>query len=72
MPPTFAQLGVPEPISRSLAAHGITEPFAIQAATIADALAGARGSPAAYIATGQGVGDGCRLDCERDSDSVGR
>ena len=40
MPPTFAQLGVPEPISRSLAAHGITDPFAIQAATIADALAG--------------------------------
>ena len=40
MPPTFAQLGVPEPISRSLAARGITDPFAIQAATIADALAG--------------------------------
>jgi len=40
MPPTFAQLGVPEPISRSLAASGITDPFAIQAATIADALAG--------------------------------
>ena len=40
MPPTFAQLGVPEPISRSLAACGITDPFAIQAATIADALAG--------------------------------
>jgi len=40
MPPTFAQLGVPESISRSLAARGITEPFAIQAAAIVDALAG--------------------------------
>ncbi|MGI9603175.1 MAG: DEAD/DEAH box helicase [Acidimicrobiales bacterium] len=40
MSPTFAQLGVPESICRALEERGITEPFAIQAATIADALAG--------------------------------
>ncbi|MEO1061228.1 MAG: DEAD/DEAH box helicase [Actinomycetota bacterium] len=40
MPPTFAQLGVPDPICRALEARGITEPFEIQAATIADALDG--------------------------------
>lgn len=40
MPPTFAQLGVPTPIVDALARRGITEPFEIQAATIADALAG--------------------------------
>ena len=37
---TFAQLGVPERICRALEAGGITEPFAIQAATVTDALAG--------------------------------
>jgi len=37
---TFAQLGVPESIVAALAERGITEPFEIQAATIADALAG--------------------------------
>jgi superfamily II DNA/RNA helicase len=40
MPPTFAQLGVPPFIVDALARRGITEPFEIQAATIADALAG--------------------------------
>ena len=40
MSTTFAQLGVPDAICRALARHGITEPFAIQAATITDALAG--------------------------------
>lgn len=40
MPPTFAQLGVPQPICRALARRGIDEPFEIQAATIADAIAG--------------------------------
>jgi len=40
MPPTFAQLGVPESICRALASRGIETPFEIQAATIADALAG--------------------------------
>ena len=40
MPPTFAQLGVPNSIVSALASRGIIEPFEIQAATIADALAG--------------------------------
>ena len=38
--PTFADLGVPDSISRSLSERGITAPFEIQAATIADALDG--------------------------------
>jgi len=40
MTTTFAQLGVPGTICDALARNGITEPFAIQAATIIDALAG--------------------------------
>jgi superfamily II DNA/RNA helicase len=38
--PTFAELGLPEPVARELAARGFTEPFPIQAATLPDALAG--------------------------------
>ena len=38
--PSFAQLGVPAFICDALAERGITMPFAIQAATIADGLAG--------------------------------
>ncbi len=37
---TFGALGVSTPLVEALAAQGITEPFAIQAMTIADALAG--------------------------------
>ncbi len=37
---TFAQLGLPEPLVRALAAGGITEPFPVQEAAIPDALAG--------------------------------
>jgi len=40
VPPTFAQLGVPPEIVRALDDRGITEPFEIQTATIADAMAG--------------------------------
>ncbi len=40
MPPTFAQLGVPQYICTALARRGVTRPFEIQAATLADALAG--------------------------------
>ena len=40
MNPSFAELGVPSPICAALEARGITEPFDIQAATIADALEG--------------------------------
>src|SRR5215207_3673730 len=38
--PTFSTLGVPADLCQRLAASGITEPFAIQAAVIPDALAG--------------------------------
>jgi superfamily II DNA/RNA helicase len=38
--PTFASLGVPEPVIAVLAKTGITSPFPIQAATLPDALAG--------------------------------
>jgi len=37
---TFASLGVPAPIIRSLAERGVTAPFPIQAATLPDSLAG--------------------------------
>ncbi len=40
MPPSFAALGVPAHVCDALARRGIDEPFEIQAATIADALAG--------------------------------
>ncbi len=40
MSQTFADLGVSAPLADALAAQGIHEPFAIQALTIADALAG--------------------------------
>jgi superfamily II DNA/RNA helicase len=39
-PPTFADLGVSERLAKVLADQGITQPFAIQTLTIADALAG--------------------------------
>ena len=37
---SFAQLGVTDSVVAALAKGGITEPFEIQAATIADSLAG--------------------------------
>ncbi len=40
MSSSFAQLGVPESICRALSERGFNEPFEIQAATIADAMAG--------------------------------
>ncbi|HRC51474.1 MAG TPA: DEAD/DEAH box helicase, partial [Gordonia sp. (in: high G+C Gram-positive bacteria)] len=40
MTTTFASLGVPEALVKALAAQGKTEPFPIQAATLADTLAG--------------------------------
>ena len=40
MTSTFADLGVSAPLADALAVQGINEPFAIQALTIADALAG--------------------------------
>ena len=38
--PSFAELGLPEPVVRTLAANGFTEPFPIQAATLPDTIAG--------------------------------
>jgi len=38
--PSFAELGLPKPLTSALARTGITAPFAIQTATIPDALAG--------------------------------
>ena len=40
MPPTFAQLGVPDSICRALERNGIRKPFEIQTAVIADAMDG--------------------------------
>lgn len=40
MPPTFAQLGVPDSICRALERGGIHKPFEIQSAVIADAMEG--------------------------------
>jgi len=37
---SFAELGVSEPVSRALAARGITTPFPIQVLVMGDALAG--------------------------------
>jgi superfamily II DNA/RNA helicase len=38
--PTFAELGLPQPVLRALAAGGFTAPFPIQAATLPETLAG--------------------------------
>jgi superfamily II DNA/RNA helicase len=38
--PTFAELGLPTPLLRALVENGLTHPFAIQSATMPDALAG--------------------------------
>jgi superfamily II DNA/RNA helicase len=38
--PSFADLGLPRPLVRALTEAGLTHPFAIQAATLPDALAG--------------------------------
>jgi superfamily II DNA/RNA helicase len=38
--PSFAELGLPEPVVRTLAANGFSEPFPIQAATLPDTIAG--------------------------------
>ena len=51
--PTFADLGLPTPLVDELTSQGLIEPFPIQQATIADALAG-------RDTLGRGV-DECRL-----------
>ena len=38
--PSFAELGLPQPVAQALAANGFVEPFPIQAATLPDTIAG--------------------------------
>jgi superfamily II DNA/RNA helicase len=61
MSTTFAQLGVPEQICRALDARGITQPFEIQAATVADALAGRDVSGRAPTGSGKTLAFGIPL-----------
>lgn len=61
MTTTFAQLGVPDPLVRSLAKRGITEPFPVQAATIPDAMAGKDVSGEAPTGSGKTLAFGLPL-----------
>ena len=61
MSTTFAQLGVPKSICGALARRGITEPFEIQAATIADTLAGLDVSGRAPTGSGKTLAFGVPL-----------
>jgi superfamily II DNA/RNA helicase len=61
MSPTFAQLGLPEPLVSALAKGGITEPFPIQAATIPDALDGRDVSGKAPTGSGKTLAFGLPL-----------
>jgi superfamily II DNA/RNA helicase len=61
MSTTFAQLGVPTQICRALEARGITDAFEIQAATIADALAGRDVSGRAPTGSGKTLAFGVPL-----------
>ena len=72
MPPTFAQLGVPEDICRALARDGITEPFEIQSATIADALAGRDVCGRAPTGSGKTIAFGIPLVVDIDRAKPGR
>jgi superfamily II DNA/RNA helicase len=58
---TFASLGAPASIVEGLAARGITEPSAIQAATIADSLAGRDVSGKAPTGSGKTIAFGIPL-----------
>lgn len=59
--PSFAELGVPHYIAAALSRRGITHPFEIQAATIADALAGRDVSGAAPTGSGKTLAFGVPL-----------
>src|ERR1700710_2112642 len=61
MPTTFAALGVPAELSRSLEARGITAPFPIQVATIPDVLAGRDVSGRAPTGSGKTIAFGIPL-----------
>lgn len=58
---TFAHLGIPEPLVRTLAKSGIVEPFPVQAATIPDALAGRDVSGKAPTGSGKTLAFGLPL-----------
>jgi superfamily II DNA/RNA helicase len=57
----FASLGVPAPLVAALAAEGINEPFAIQAAVLPDALAGVDILGRASTGSGKTLGFGIPL-----------
>jgi superfamily II DNA/RNA helicase len=59
--PTFAELGVPNEVCEALAARDVVRPFAIQAATIADALAGRDVCGAAPTGSGKTLAFGVPL-----------
>ncbi|MGD2101000.1 MAG: DEAD/DEAH box helicase [Acidimicrobiia bacterium] len=61
MSTTFADLGVPRPLCDTLRKRGITEPFPIQAAAIADALAGRDVSGKAPTGSGKTLAFGLPL-----------
>ncbi|WP_253778808.1 DEAD/DEAH box helicase [Goodfellowiella coeruleoviolacea] len=67
--PSFAELGLPEPLLDALTAAGIKEPFPIQAATLPDALAGrdvlGRGQTGSGKTLAFGLALLCRLVGER-------
>ena len=61
MTTTFAHLGIPEPLVRSLAKSGIVEPFPVQTATIPDAMAGRDVSGKAPTGSGKTLAFGLPL-----------
>lgn len=61
MSTTFAQLGLPEPLVRTLTKQGIIEPFPVQAATIPDVLAGRDVSGKAPTGSGKTLAFGLPL-----------
>jgi superfamily II DNA/RNA helicase len=61
MTTTFAQLGLPDPLVRSLTKNDIVEPFPVQAATIPDALAGRDVSGKAPTGSGKTLAFGLPL-----------
>jgi len=61
MTTTFAQLGLPKSLVRSLESRGIVEPFPIQEATISDALAGKDVSGKAPTGSGKTLAFGLPL-----------
>jgi len=58
---TFAQLGLPKPLVRTLEQHDIVEPFPVQEATIPDALAGRDVSGKAPTGSGKTLAFGLPL-----------